>query len=116
MVHARQFNARADWHDINQHRVAMCPESPACCVVALQRVCASVYGVQVMAGQGTVAWELLEQAQDGIDAIIVPVGGGGLIGGIAAVMKAWRPDVQVSGAKQRLPVSTSQPMWCHQQC
>lgn len=60
-------------------------------------MCACVCGVQVMAGQGTVAWELLEQPQDGIDAIIVPVGGGGLIGGIAAVMKAWRPGVQVGG-------------------
>jgi cysteine synthase len=51
--------------------------------------------VQVMAGQGTVAVELLQQLPQGIDAIIVPVGGGGLIGGIAAVMKAWRPEVQV---------------------
>lgn len=48
-----------------------------------------------MAGQGTVAVELLQQLPEGVDAIIVPVGGGGLIGGIAAVMKAWRPEVQV---------------------
>lgn len=48
-----------------------------------------------MAGQGTVAVELLHQLPQGVDAIIVPVGGGGLIGGIAAVMKAWRPEVQV---------------------
>jgi threonine dehydratase len=48
-----------------------------------------------MAGQGTVAVELLHQLPTGVDAVIVPVGGGGLIGGIAAVMKAWRPDVQV---------------------
>lgn len=53
-------------------------------------------GVQVMAGQGTVAIELLQQlSPQGVDAIIVPVGGGGLIGGIAAVVKAWNPDVQV---------------------
>lgn len=50
-----------------------------------------------MAGQGTVAVELLQQLPKGVDVIIVPVGGGGLIGGIAAVTKAWRPDVQVRG-------------------
>jgi threonine dehydratase len=48
-----------------------------------------------MAGQGTAAVELLQQLPPGVDAVIVPVGGGGLIGGIAAVMKAWRPEVQV---------------------
>jgi threonine dehydratase len=54
---------------------------------------------QVMAGQGTVAVELLQQlSPQGLDAIIVPVGGGGLIGGIAAVVKAWNPDVQVIDA------------------
>lgn len=50
---------------------------------------------QVMAGQGTVAVELLQQLPQGLDAVIVPVGGGGLIGGIAAVLKAWQPSVQV---------------------
>jgi hypothetical protein len=68
--------------------------------IPARRLCAAACGAQVMAGQGTVAWELLEQAQDGFDAIIVPVGGGGLIGGIAAVIKAWRPDVQVGGGSQ----------------
>ncbi len=52
--------------------------------------------LQVMAGQGSVAVEILHQLPQGVDAIIVPGGGGGLIGGIAAVMKAWRPEVQVS--------------------
>lgn len=53
-----------------------------------------------MAGQGTVAVELLQQLQQlpgGCDVVIVPVGGGGLIGGIAAVLKAHNPNIQVRG-------------------
>lgn len=46
------------------------------------------------AGQGTVALELLEQAPD-LDAVIVPVGGGGLISGIATVLHAQAPGVRV---------------------
>ncbi|HWD41871.1 MAG TPA: threonine ammonia-lyase, biosynthetic [Fimbriimonas sp.] len=49
----------------------------------------------VIAGQGTVGIELLRQLQGPIDAIFVPVGGGGLVSGIGAVVKALRPDVKV---------------------
>ena len=45
----------------------------------------------VIAGQGTVGMEILRQCTDEIDAIFVPVGGGGLIAGIAAYVKAVRP-------------------------
>jgi threonine dehydratase len=56
--------------------------------------------VQVMAGQGTVAVELLQQLPGGlIDVCIVPVGGGGLIAGIAAVLKASQPGCQVIGVQ-----------------
>lgn len=48
-----------------------------------------------MAGQATVAADLIMQLPDKLDAIIIPVGGGGLIGGIAAMVKAWTPDAQV---------------------
>ena len=48
----------------------------------------------VMAGQGTVALELLRQCPN-LDVVIVPVGGGGLISGMATVMKALRPSVKV---------------------
>lgn len=55
---------------------------------------------QVMAGQGTIAVELLQQMSQGkIDVCIVPVGGGGLIGGIAAVLKAAYPGCIVVGAQ-----------------
>jgi threonine dehydratase len=52
----------------------------------------------VIAGQGTIALEILEQLPD-TTTIIVPVGGGGLIAGIAAATKALRPDVRVVGVE-----------------
>lgn len=52
----------------------------------------------VIAGQGTVALELLEEFPD-LDAIVVPVGGGGLIAGVAVAAKAVRPDIQVIAAQ-----------------
>lgn len=51
---------------------------------------------EVMAGQGTIGLELLEQLPN-LDAVVVPVGGGGLIAGIACSIKASRPDVRVIG-------------------
>jgi threonine dehydratase len=52
----------------------------------------------VVAGQGTIGVELRRQL-DQIDAVIVAVGGGGLIGGIAADLKHHRPDIRVVGAQ-----------------
>ena len=45
----------------------------------------------VIAGQGTIGLELLEQIPD-LEAVVVPVGGGGLIGGIACAIKEQRPE------------------------
>ena len=57
----------------------------------------------VMAGQGTVALEMLEQQPD-LEALIVAVGGGGLIAGMAVVAKAVKPTVQVVGVQsERFP-------------
>ena len=53
----------------------------------------------VIAGQGTIALEILKQHEDGLHAIFVPVGGGGLIAGIAAVVKSLRPEVKVIGVE-----------------
>ncbi len=50
----------------------------------------------VMAGQGTVALEMLEEVKD-LDAIVVPVGGGGLISGIGVAVKALNPNTKVIG-------------------
>ena len=52
----------------------------------------------VMAGQGTMALEILEQTPD-VEAIVVPVGGGGLLAGIGTVFKAMRPQVHVVGVE-----------------
>lgn len=53
----------------------------------------------VIAGQGTVAMEILRQQQGALDAIFVPVGGGGLIAGIAAYVKYLRPEVRIVGVE-----------------
>lgn len=53
----------------------------------------------VIAGQGTVAMELLRQHQGPIDAVFVPVGGGGLIAGMAAYIKYLRPEIKVIGVE-----------------
>ena len=52
----------------------------------------------VIAGQGTVGMEILD-ALDDVDVILVPIGGGGLISGIASVVKALRPSVKVIGVE-----------------
>ena len=52
-----------------------------------------------IAGQGTVAMEILRQHPGRLDAIFVPVGGGGLIAGIAAYVKYLRPDIKVIGVE-----------------
>jgi threonine dehydratase len=52
----------------------------------------------IIAGQGTVGLELLEQAPE-VDTIVVPLGGGGLLSGIAIAVKALRPDIRVIGVQ-----------------
>ena len=52
----------------------------------------------IIAGQGTIGLELLEQAPEA-DTIVVPLGGGGLLSGIAVAVKALRPDVRVIGVQ-----------------
>ncbi|MDD5228870.1 MAG: threonine ammonia-lyase, biosynthetic [Methylococcales bacterium] len=53
----------------------------------------------VIAGQGTVAMEILRQHTGKIDAIFVPVGGGGLIAGVAVYSKFVRPDIKIIGVE-----------------
>ena len=52
----------------------------------------------VTAGQGTIGMEILEQLDD-IDQIVVPIGGGGLIGGIASYVKAVKPEIKIIGVE-----------------
>ena len=53
----------------------------------------------VIAGQGTIGAEILRHSQDTLNAVFVPVGGGGLISGIAGYIKSLRPDVKVIGVE-----------------
>jgi threonine dehydratase len=53
---------------------------------------------RIMAGQGTVALEMLEDAPD-LDALVVPIGGGGLISGIAVTAKALKPEIEIYGVQ-----------------
>jgi len=53
----------------------------------------------VIAGQGTIAMEILRQHQAPIDAIFVAIGGGGLISGVAAYIKSVRPEIKVIGVQ-----------------
>lgn len=55
---------------------------------------------QVIAGQGTIALEILEDMPD-VEAVIVPVGGGGLISGVAFTLKTLKPDVKVYGVQAK---------------
>ena len=56
---------------------------------------------QVIAGQGTVAIEMLEDYPD-LDVLVVPVGGGGLISGMATAARAIKPDIRIIGVEPEL--------------
>jgi threonine dehydratase len=57
----------------------------------------------VMAGQGTIGLELLEQVPN-LEAVVVPIGGGGLIAGVACAIKESRPNIRIVGVQtSRLP-------------
>ena len=60
----------------------------------------------IIAGQGTVALELLAAAPD-LDDIVVPIGGGGIIAGMAVAAKALKPDIRITGVEAGLYPSMS---------
>lgn len=72
--------------------------------IAAAKHYAVVHGFEdplVMAGQGTIGCEILEDLDD-VDTVIVPLGGGGLISGVATAIKETRPSVRVVGAEPAL--------------
>ena len=56
---------------------------------------------KITAGQGTIGFEMLEDAPD-LEMIVVPIGGGGLISGIATAVKSVKPDVEIFGVEADL--------------
>lgn len=63
----------------------------------------------IIAGQGTVGLEILEQLPD-VDAIVCPVGGGGLISGVAAAVKEKHPSIQIYGVQAKACTSMEQSL------
>ena len=63
----------------------------------------------IIAGAGTIGIEILEQVND-LDAIVVPVGGGGLIAGIAVAVKAINPDIKIIGVEPTCAASFTAAM------
>lgn len=68
----------------------------------------------VIAGQGTIGLELMEQIPD-MDSIIIPIGGGGLISGVSTVLKALKPSIKIYGvvssaAKGMMQLYNHQPV------
>ncbi len=63
----------------------------------------------IMAGQGTVALEMLQQAPE-LDTLVVPVGGGGLIAGMAVAAHALKPDLQIYGVETELYTAMHQQL------
>ena len=69
--------------------------------IAAEKGYETVHGFEdprVMAGQGTIGFEILEDLPD-VDTVIVPLGGGGLISGVATAIKALKPEIRVIGAE-----------------
>jgi threonine dehydratase len=80
-----------------------CEEATRLCAAGRMTFIHPFDDAAVMAGQGTIGLELLEQVP-GLEAVVVPIGGGGLIGGVACAIKESRPEVRVIGVQTaRLP-------------
>jgi len=68
----------------------------------------------VIAGQGTIAMEILRQHQGPLHAVFVAVGGGGLISGVANYIKAVRPEIRVIGVQMNDSMAMMQSVAAHQ--
>ena len=68
----------------------------------------------VIAGQGTIGLEILEEMAD-VDAVVVPIGGGGLISGVAFAVKALNPNIKVYGVQAAGAPSMERAVHEHQQ-
>ena len=94
--HTRHFGAEVvidgdSYDEAGEHALAICRERGLVLVHPFD-------DLEVMAGQGTVAVEMLEETPE-LDTLIVPIGGGGLISGVATAAKSIKPDVKVVGVE-----------------
>lgn len=88
--------------------IELCEPTNAARAEAAGELCDRVQGhfvhpsndLDVIAGQGTVGLELLEDVPD-LDALVVPVGGGGLVSGIAVYAKSFNPRIKIVGAEPK---------------
>ncbi len=97
----KNFGAEVVLHGANYDEA--CEEATRICKAEDMTFIHPFDDAAVMAGQGTIGLELLEQVP-GLEAVVVPIGGGGLIGGIACAIKESRPGIRVIGVQTaRLP-------------
>jgi threonine dehydratase len=97
----RGFGAEVVLHGANYDEA--CEEATRLCTAQGMTFIHPFDDASVMAGQGTIGLELLEQVPQ-LEAVVVPIGGGGLIGGIACAIKESRPDIRIVGVQtSRLP-------------
>jgi threonine dehydratase len=97
----RGFGAEVVLHGANYDEA--CTEATRLCAEESMTFIHPFDDALVMAGQGTIGLELLEQVE-GLEALVVPIGGGGLIGGIACAVKESNSKVRVIGVQAaRLP-------------
>jgi threonine dehydratase len=97
----RNFGAEVVLHGANYDEA--CTEATRLCEAEGMTFIHPFDDAMVMAGQGTIGLEMLEQVE-GLEAVIVPIGGGGLIGGIACAVKESNPKIRVIGVQTgRLP-------------
>ena len=97
----RGFGAEVVLHGANYEEA--CAEATRLCTEQRMTFIHPFDDLLVMAGQGTIGLEMLEQVE-GLEAVVVPIGGGGLISGIACAVKESNPKVRVIGVQtERLP-------------
>ena len=97
----RGFGAEVVLHGANYDEA--CTEATRLCEAEGMTFIHPFDDALVIAGQGTIGLELLEQIP-GLEAVVVPIGGGGLVGGIACALKESAPHIKVIGVQtSRLP-------------
>jgi len=99
----KQANVRAHGGEVRLCTPTVAAREAACAAVRDETGATLVHPYndwRVIAGQGTAALELLAEVPD-LDAVVAPVGGGGLLSGTAIAAKALRPDIRVWGAEPR---------------